>query len=181
MVDITRNGHMLWKLPSSAQSLGISLSLPSLPWLIFLALLVGDHDLHEQLLHPGLLQGGLEHVQVPQGPGHDVQQPLGLPIPGGHSLCLVPDILPKDCRHIPHATLAMALLAGIGSDGGAPQLVRHAAGHVGVGLQLVLVGVCSCWRMVQPRWSSLLQPTCKAKPCQAGMVGIGTGTFCPVL
>ena len=46
----------------------------------------------------------------------------------------MPDTLPKVCRHIPHVPLVVALLAGIGSDGGTPQLVRHIAGLVGVGL-----------------------------------------------
>ena len=132
--------HMLRKLPSSAQSLGILMFHPCLPGLIFLALLVGDH---EHLLDPGLLQGGLDHVLVPQDPGHDVQQLYGLPIPGGHSLCLVLEIPPKVCRNIPHVHHARALLAVVGPDGGASQLVHHVAGHVGVKPQLVRLVACS--------------------------------------
>ena len=58
----------------SAQSHGILMFPPSLLWWIVLAPGVGDLAPHEQLLCLELQQGGHDHVLVPQGPGHPVQQ-----------------------------------------------------------------------------------------------------------
>ena len=124
-----QSGHMLWKLQYSAQSLctcwcpltpllWISLDLGCVAWAL--------HG-HLHVAAPQLVS--LHHIQLPLVLDLDDLQQLGLPTPGGHSLCPALDSPAGVCRHV----LPVELLADVGVNVALEPGLGHLPVHVPVG------------------------------------------------
>ena len=106
---------------------------------------------HNHYFAPQLV--GLHHIQLPLVLDLDDLQQLGLPTPGGHSLCPALDSPAGVCRHV----LPVELLADVGVNVALEPGLGHLPVHVPVGTahlaahDQVISVKAACW----PAWTLL--------------------------